>query len=245
MDGVSVSAASSATQTQLKVLAFCQLIGLIGSRSRQDNLMWTLARLTLDLSVDTAKKRASPSTKIMQASKEMPQKNLLHNSQVQSLHLDDDLRGKPMGQIKRGKIIILCRCCGSVRSRRGRTPAGYGDSLRLRRTGTRSFMHYTEVKLWFRYMQRFYVFCIYTSARSQGIFVWKQDGLRTFASGQSCKVVFSLKTICCFKLLHFSEHVINTMPPTNRQDFHGRNFGVFEMVGWSALLSAKKNMALL
>ena len=71
-------------------------------------------------------------------------KNLLHNCQVQSLHLDDDLRGMPIGQ-----NLLLCRCCGSVRSRRGRTPAGYGDSLRLRRTGTQSFMHYTEVKLWF------------------------------------------------------------------------------------------------
>ena len=44
--------------------------------------------------------------------------------------------------------------------RRGRTPAGYGDSLRLRRTGTRSFMHYTEVKLWFKWIQLFESFCI-------------------------------------------------------------------------------------
>ena len=58
------------------------------------------------------------------------------------------------------KIIILRRCCGSVRSRRGWTPAGYGDSLRLRRTGTRSFMHYTEVKLWFKWIQLFELFCI-------------------------------------------------------------------------------------
>ena len=132
------------TQTQLRALAFCQLIGFdwVTVATRKPDVDTLEANPGPECRY--GEKRASPSTKIMQASKEMPQKIFSTSTTAKySLCIKNyDLRGMPIGQ-----NLLPCRCCGSVRSRRGRTPAGYGDSLRLRRTGTRSFMHYTEVKL--------------------------------------------------------------------------------------------------
>ena len=70
MDGVSVSAASS----QLRVLALCQLIGFdwVTVATRKPDVDTLEANPGPECRY--GEKRASPSTKIMQASTEMPQK---------------------------------------------------------------------------------------------------------------------------------------------------------------------------
>ena len=169
------------TQTQLKVLAFCQLIGLIGSRSRQDNPDVDTREANPGPECRYGEKRASPSTKIMQASKEMPQKNLLHNSQVQSLHLDDDLRGMPMGQNHHPASFVVVLSGLDADGHQQATVihfdcGGLGhDRLCAIPKSNCDLNEFNFSNL----------FCITHLPDLKEFLVWKQDGLRTFAPGQS------------------------------------------------------------
>ena len=182
--------------------------------------MWTLLRLTLDLSVDTAKNAQVPLRKSCRPPQKCHKKSSAQQpSTVFAFRwwfacLDADGHQQAM---------VIHFDCG-----------GLGHDLLC--TIPKSNCDLNE----FNFSN---LFCITHLPNLKG-FLSESKMVTYFCAWSIMQSCFSLKTTCCFKLLHFSEHVINTMPPTNRQDFHGRNLvcSKWLVVGFTL---REKNMALL
>ena len=74
----------------------------------------------------------------------------------------------------------------------------------------------------------------------QGIIVCKQDGLRTFAPGQSCKVVFHQNSLL-FQIVALFRTRDQHHASNKQAGFPCEEFGVFEMVGGGLYSPRKKH----